>query len=589
MAYSGNKFLFDNINAHENDDLSGMDLLGERLQEMSESDNPDWQLKYQKTQENGKDGYNIQLPGGADFRIESGKITFSKFGMSKDELKEVYRYLNTLSISGLSFDPAEPEDFKQTAIEARNELRDENGAYESGIFRGISMPSENGAGESERIPEAANNNAPQQPVNAEMSDEERIAAVRNIARTLEDKVSAKFPKKKPEKQHPNADDILAYMNNHVELMQKDKSKNYKIKSCGNGWEMTWYKDEDQKKEGPTADKKGKVNPNFDFALRGEIVQKDGKPYLNLTLMTPKYGDVADWMMEEALDAAKTCKCTHIRFNASFQHKSKFLAACGKKMIIPTGVKLKEKDINIMLKGAKENIDDPEKKAIFYKMLAEQIEEQMISDGITNEAHPFVKIVKDLKDSANSESESIKAQVKYKKFNQFFENNIMGKIYPDESDTPVPSVNMSGIETDAVKQLATGRAYVEFLAMYRDDNTFANASDEAKKAKYLELYNKNIYKYDKKLEETLDGLDDRKPGDRKQKKDLIKDEYDIINSDMRALTTSLKHDYGVDVESPDLIRRSYEKDQNKKRMAKGMKLSGGASNVPLPRKENQRYS
>lgn len=583
MAYSGNTFLFDNIIANENDGLSGMDLLGERLQEMSESDNPDWQLKYQKTKEGGKEGYNIQLPGGADFRIENGKITFSKFGMSKDELKEVYSYLNTLSISGLSFDPEEPEDFKQTAIEARDELRSENGAYENGSFLGASMAQENGGNESERIPEAANSNI--QPATEEMTDEERIAAIRRTAKTLEDKAVARFPRKKPEKPHPNADDILGYMNTHVRLMQKEKSKNYKISSCGNGWDMTWYKDADQKKEGPTADKKGKVNPNFEFALRGEIVSKNGKPHLQLTMMTPKYGDMADWMMEEAIDAAKSCKCTHIRFNASYQHKSKFFTACGKKLMIPTGVKLKEKDVNTMLKAAKENNDDPEKRATFYRFLAEQLEEQMIAEGITNEAHPFVKMVKELRDSAKNEGEATKAQVKYKKFNQFFENNIMGKIYPDGSDTPVPSVNTVGIETDAVKQLATGRAYVEFLAMYRDDNTFANASDEAKRAKYLELYNKNIYKYDKKLEETLDGLDDKRPADRKQKKDLIKDEYDVINSDIRALTTSLKHDYGVDIESPDLIRRSYEKDQNKQRAAKGRQSSGGALNIPARGRES----
>ena len=148
-------------------------------------------------------------------------------------------------------------------------------------------------------------------------------------------------------------------------MQKEKSKNYKISSCGNGWEMTWYKDADQKKEGPTADKKGKVNPNFEFALRGEIVSKNGKPHLQLTMMTPKYGDMADWMMEEAIDAAKSCKCTHIRFNASYQHKSKFFTACGKKLMIPTGVKLKEKDVNTMLKAAKENNDDPEKSCLLY--------------------------------------------------------------------------------------------------------------------------------------------------------------------------------------------------------------------------------
>ena len=57
---------------------------------------------------------------------------------------------------------------------------------------------------------------------------------------------------------------------------------------------------------------------------------------------------------------------------------------------------------------------------------------------------------------------------------------MGKIYPDDSNNPIPAVNTQGIETDAVKQLATGRAYVELLAMYRDNEEFAKASDEAKK-------------------------------------------------------------------------------------------------------------
>lgn len=583
MAYSGNKFLFDDIIADENDDLSGMELLGERLQEMSESDNPDRQLNYQKTKEDGKDGYNIQLPGGADFRIENGKITFSKFGMSKDELKAVYSYLNALSISGLNFDPAEPEDFKQTAKEARAALKDENHAFASGSFFGSSMADDNQI-EQEIATAAANSNVPQQET-GKMTNEERLAAARHAAKVLEDRVVAKRPQIKEEKPHPNSDDILKYMNTHVKNMQKDKSNNYRIRSYGNGWEMTWYKDSDQKKEGPTADKKGRVNPNFEFALRGEIVHQNGKPNLHLTLMTPKYGDMADWMMEEVLEAAKTCKCTHMRFNASYQHKSKFFVACGKKLMIPTGVNLKGKDINNMIKAAKENNDDPKKIANFYRLLAEQIEEQMRTQQIEDEAHPFVKIVKDLRDSANNEAATNMAQVKYKKFNQFFETNIMGKIYPDGSDEPVPSVNTVGIETDAVKQLATGRAYVEFLAMYRDDNTFANTSDEVKKAKYLELYNKNIYKYDNKLKDTLAGLDDGKPADRKQKKDLIKDEYDTINSDIRALTTSLKHDYGVEVESPDLIRRSYEKDQNPKRVAKGKRLTEGVLNIPTMGRES----
>ena len=587
MAYSGNKFLFDDIIADENDDLSGMELLGERLQEMSESDNPDRQLNYQKTKEDGKDGYNIQLPGGADFRIENGKITFSKFGMSKDELKEVYSYLNALSISGLSFDPAEPEDFKQTAKEAREELKDENHAFASGSFFGASMADDNQI-EQEIATAAANSNVPQQET-GEMTDEERLAAARHAAEVLKDRVVAKRPQIKEEKPHPNSDDILKYMNTHVKNMQKDKSNNYRIRSYGNGWEMTWYKDADQKKEGPTADKKGKVNPNFEFALRGEIVQQDGKPNLHLTLMTPKYGDMADWMMEEVLDAAKTCKCTHVRFNASYQHKSKFFVACGKKLMIPTGVNLKEKDINNMLKAAKENNDDPKKRANFYLLLAEQIEEQMRTQQIEDEAHPFVRIVKELKDSAKNEAASNRAQVKYKKFNQFFENNIMDKFFNDENDK-------QEAEPDAVKEIAGANAYARFLKEYKKSDRLDNLPDEDKLKIFKEYYNEEIYLVDKSLEASLGKLYEKEnpsPEDVERREKLLANQYKQARNKVNNIAKNIKQDVGVDVDTISLQESEYlpwVKDENgnrvnpnRKRMAKGRAIHDrNMANSPMNR-------
>lgn len=589
MAYTGNKFLFENIIADENDDLSGMELLGERLQEMSESDNPDWQLKYQKTKEDGKDGYNIQLPGGADFRIENGKITFSKFGMSKDELKEVYSYLNTLSISGLSFDPEEPEDFKQTAKEAREELRDENGGYESKSFFSASMSAENSDDEIETPLEAANSNIPQRPEGREMTDEERLAAARQAAETIKDKVFAKRPQIKKEKPHPNSDDILKYMHAHVENMQKDKANNYRIRSYGNGWEMTWYKDSDQKKEGPTADNKGRVNPNFEFALRGEILQQDGERKLHLTFMTPKYGDMADWMMEEVLEAAKTCKCTHMRFNASFQHKSKFFTACGKKMVVPTGVNLKEKDINNILKAAKENNDDPKKRANYYLLLAEQIEKQMEKQEITDEAHPFFRIVKDLKDSAKNEAASNRAQVKYKKFNQFFENNIMDKYFNDENDN-------QDAEPDAVKEIAGANAYVRFLKEYKKNDRLENLPDEEKLKLFKQYYNEEIYLVDKSLSASLGELykdENPSPEVAERREKLLANQYKQARNKVNNIAKNIKQDAGVDVDTISLQESEYlpwVKDENgnkvnpnRKRIAKGRAIHDrNMANSPMNR-------
>lgn len=573
------------IEEDENDTRHGLELLRQNVREQSLYLDDDIRPVNMQAEKRGtRRGLNFQLPGNIDFRVEDNRIIFSEFGMSKEELQTVYKFLVTMGFTGLSVPESEDEPFKQLVKDAYEDMAEVDGMFASNAFTGNSAF--DGQDDEENIPQptAANNNAPSVPANNNgMSEEERIRHTREMAESLKTVIRPKPLPETPKKIHPSAEDISNYIDSFVTNTQKYKSNNYRKRSRANGWEVMVYKDADQKKEGPTADKKGKINPNFEFGLRGEIVKKYGKPHLQMTFLTPKYGDMADWMFDEVMNMADECKITHIKFGAGMQHKSKFFTACGKKLIIPTGINLKVKDIQGIYNAAQTNNDDPKKRAQFYIRFAEQLEEQMRKQGISDEAHPFVEWTKKLRDEARNEAEANKAKVKYKKFNQFFENNIMGKIYPDDSDNPVPTVNTQGIETDAVKQLATGRAYVELLAIYRDNEEFANASDEVKKEKYLELYNKNVYLYDEKLEKAVGNIPDNTATERKNKKDLIKDEYDIVNSDIKALTSSLKNDLGVDVESPDLIRRSYDKHEdengnvinpNEKRIAKGRRTMNG---------------
>lgn len=572
MAYQGNKFLFDSIIADENDNLAGMELLEERLQELSESSDPDRHLEFQKVNENGKNTFNVQLPCGADFHIENGKITFSKFGLSKEELKQIYSYLNTLSISGLHFDADEPEDFKETAREAQQELIGENGAYESGAFWADSFTNDNGQ------PTPANSNNP--PVNAGMpsaqadglSDEERIRLTRTIAGNLKQKVHSKPLPETPKKVHPCIGDINKYMEDHVKNTQKYKSNNYRKRSTANGWELMFYKDADQKKEGPTADKKGKVNPNFDFGLRGEIVKVGGQPRLKMTFMTPKYGDMADWMFDEVMNMADECKCTHIKFAAGFQHKSKFFAACGKKLIIPSGINLKVKDINAIYKAAQDNNDDPKKRTQFYIRFAEQLEEQMRKQGISDEAHPFVEWTKKLRDEARLEPEINKSKVKFKKFNQFFENNLMDRFFEDENDKQTA-------EPDAVKEIAGANAYVRFLTEFKKDDKLVGLTDEDKLKVFKEFYNEEVYLADKKIKEIMGDLYDKTDSasiERREK--LLSNQFKVAGNKVRNLAKNIKQDLGVEVDTISLQESEYlpwvldengnKINPNKKRIAKG---------------------
>lgn len=538
-------------------------------------------VSYKRDKQGTRRGINIELPGNIDFRVEDGRIIFSEFGMTKEELQTVYKFLSKMGFTGLSVPANEDEPFKELVKEAYKDMANADGYYESSPWIGDAFEIETQAQASSQQTNSNSALASE----GDMSDEDRIRYARNMAERSKETVHSKALPTAPKKVHPSVDDINSYIETFIEKTHKYKSRNYRKRSRANGWEVIIYKDEDQKKDGPSVDKKGHYNPNFEFGLRGEIVQKDGKPQLKITFLTPKYGDMADWMFDEVMNMADTCKVTHLKFDAGLQHKSKFFVACGKKMIIPTGIKLKVKDLDEIYKAAKKNNDDPEKKANFYLFLAEQLEDNMRDEHITNEAHPFVEWSKRLRDDAKNEAEASKAVVKYKKFNQFFESNIMGKIYPDNEDKPISAINNKGIQPDAVNQLAMGRAYVEFLVMYRDDDNFANSSDEVKKQKYLDLYNKNIYKFDKELNRMIGSDDDENEtlATRKDKKDLIDREYKNVNSEIKSLSTSLKNDLGVDIETPDLINRSYKRYKgvdsngnkilvNKNRIQKGRMLA-----------------
>ena len=538
MLYRGNKFLFTNviadkpISSDEPEQVLNpqeqMELLGERLQEYSEGWNPEYKLTYEKTQEDGKDGYNIHLPYGVDFRIEHGNITFSKFGLSKDELKSVYAYLAQLGISGLSFDPQERDAaFEQAAKEAQQELRNADGIYETSFTSGYEQQPQ--------TPQPANNNQIETSLynTTGMTEEEALDARRNMAKLLKKNIHAAPIKeeKKVEEVHPSIEDISRYMDTHIRVMQRDKSNTSRKVALGNGYKLMWYKDSDQKNEGPQADKKGKVTPNFDAGLKAEIVSKDGKPYLNLNILTPKYGDAPDWVLDEAMALAAECKVTHLRFSASAAFKGKFIAACGKKMIVPVGIKLKEKEFNVIMKAVKENNDDPKKRAEYYQRLVEQMETDLINMKDRNPNHPYVKMIKTLQIQIAVES----SEEKFKRFNNFYEKNVLGKMYTDKSDVPVDLFEIKDKKDspNAAKDLASGMAYVDLLSEYLKNPAMKDMSDEELQKKYLDFYNKNLYLTHKNLKEKLDGVTASK-----EVKEVLNREYQMVQKNISSIKSKV---------------------------------------------------
>lgn len=593
MAYNGNKFLFQQIKPdssvlpEENPQsltvAEQMELLGERLQEYSEGWNPDYKLTYEKTQENGKEGYNIHLPYGVDFRIEHGNITFSKFGLSKDELKNVYAYLSQLGISGLSFDPNERDAaFEQAAKEAEKELKNEDGGYETRFAQAHEQP--------HPYPTAANaNEAPvTMPDTTGLSDEEALKARRDMAKQIRKNIyTTNKEDNKKEEIHPSKEDIEKYIAGHVKATQKDKSNNYRKVNIGNGYKLMWYKDADQKREGPKVDKSGKVTPNFDAGLKATIDTIDGKPHLNVSILTPKYGDAPDWAMDESVAVAAACKCTHMRFNAAAAFRGKFLNSCIKKMIVPTGVKLKEKDFNALIKLVKENNDDPAKRAEFYERWAEQLEDDLIemwqNDKSAN--NPYIKMIKTLKIQIAVEN----SEEKYKRFNNFFEKNVQGKIYPDKSDVPMDLYELKdkGQGTNAAMEMASGMAYVDLLAQYIKDPNMKEMSDEQLQKMYLESYNKNLYLTHKNLRKKLDGVTSSK-----DVKEVLNREYQKIQKSIFSIKSKVGYEGFSNLTLPQMDKLTYynveEAERNmRNRLKEGREIALKEHNaMPLPQRDGR---
>lgn len=585
MAYNGNKFLFTHVvpdspvlpeeTPKPLTEEEQMQLLEERLQENADGYNPDYKLTYEKTQENGKNGYNIHLPYGIDFRIEHGNITFSKFGLSKDELKTIYGYLNQLGISGLHFDPNERDQaFAQNVKEAMEELRNEDGLYEHSYADGDSHEP--------TLPQPANTNIPQEHIDTTgMTDEEALKARRDMLKQIKKNIHPVIKKEENvEEVHPSIQDIENYITAHVKATQKDKSDTYKKIAIGNGYKLMWYKDSDQKREGPKADKSGKVAPNFDAGLRATIDTVNGKPHLNISILTPKFGDAADWVFDEAMGLATTCKVTHLRFKATAAFKGKFLNACGKKMIVPTGIKLKEKEFNAMMKLVKENNDDPMKRAEYYERFAEQLEEDLIKDWQKdkNPNHPYLRMIKNLKIQIAVE----KSEEKFKNFNRFYETNIMAKVYTDNSDEPYNTFKVQKKEdkSNVAKELATGKAYVELLTQYMEDPSMELMSHKDLQKKYIELYNKNLYLTHKELRSEL-----RDIRAKKDMKEIISSKYDEVQSMIQAIQAQVDTEGFDKLEVPRLRKipyyDAYSQERNmKNRLTKGRAIYERENSRPL---------
>lgn len=553
MAYNGNKFLFTHIKPDSSvlpeetpETLTAeeqMQVLEDRLQEYSEGWNPDYKLTYEKTKENGKTGYNIHLPYGVDFRIEHGHITFSKFGLSKDELKNVYNYLYQLGVSGLSFDEqAKDLSFEQTAKAAEQELKNEDGLYETGFVQGASQ--------TPHIPQAANSNIATDTTG--LSEEEALKARRQMAKQLRKNVYTSNPEQAAAvEEHPSVNDIDKYITAHVRATHKDQSNNYKKVHLGNGYKLMWYKDSDQKREGPKADKSGKVTPNFDAGLKAIIENVDGKPHLRISVLTPKYGDAPDWVFDEAVGLAATAKTTHLRFEAAAAFKGKFLNSCAKRMIVPTGVKLKEKEFAAMMKLVKENNDDPIKRAEFYAAFAEQLENDLINDWQKdkNPNHPYIKMIKNLKIQIAVEN----SEEKYKRFNNFFEKNIQGKIYLDTSDIPLDLYEVKDPKQgpNAVKEMATGLAYVELLAEYIKNPEMKGMSDEQLRKIYLESYNKNLYVTHKNLRKKLESVSSSK-----DVKEVLNREYQKVQKNISSIRSKVAFEGFDKLSVPQMDKYTY---------------------------------
>lgn len=565
------------------DDKSGIFLLKESIDDANEALEDNTQrVAYRPSVKEGKPGLDIHLPSGVDFRVDNKHITVSDFGLTSAQIKDLRQFFYMHGIESFSLPNAEDCEFEEKLQQAENELGN--------------APLQIASGERQDLPPepSANDNEPS-PTEG-MSEEEIVAYKRGLTEAAKVATSLQKSDKslnydgKKKLVYPSQEGILQAFHNHVNNTQKDMSDNYKINSISNGYELVFYTDSEQKNDGAEADKKGHIKPNYQFALRGEIFHdKSGDPKLSITFMTPKYGKMDDWMFDEVMNLADDNKLTHLKFSAGLQHKAAFFGACAKKMIIPTGVKLKKKDVEDMINIAKKNNDKTEDRKNYYLRLAAQLEENMQKENTyADEGHPFHEIIKNLRDDARNEGTIAASKLKYKKFNQFYENNIMGKALPDSKDDKKP-------QYDAVKVLAGGKAYVDFLTQYRDNETFEKLPDEAKKAFYEERYNVYVYQYEQDVMKAVEGIEDSPKGRKLRRETIEKELYQPVKDEISDLVTNLEYDLGVKVDRPTLISRDYMGDKvnmpnpNETRIKLGKNIldererarNGSQNNTPPP--------
>ena len=70
----------------------------------------------------GRDGINVSLPSGVDFRIEQGRIVVNDFGMDKKKLKELLSFCYFYNIENISVPPFEDDEFKELFADADKEV-----------------------------------------------------------------------------------------------------------------------------------------------------------------------------------------------------------------------------------------------------------------------------------------------------------------------------------------------------------------------------------------------------------------------------------------------------------------------------------
>ncbi len=534
MDYNGNQLLFSSMTSGEQEQAVDMAELGRRAEKFCAG-----RYGFEAQTKDNLLGYNIHLPSGVDFRLENGVVKFSHFGMTKDEVKQVYNTLYQLGLSGISFVADEQDnDFKKNVVSAHKELLAEEEMVDAYSVRGTR--------------ENADNNMPQidfSKINTGSYLSNKKNYVNNLLNKIQTQKAAASTQAK--EVHPSMEDISKYMDDHISSNQKYKTRNYSKTSLSNGYKMIWYKDEDQKKEGPKADKNGKVNPNFEFGLKGEIEYKDNKPTLKVTLLTPKYGDASDGMIDEVLGMAAACKVTHLRFNGPVGMKGKFLNSCAKRMIVPTGVSLGPKDFANMMKMTKDNVFDYDKRIAYYKRLRDHLKEELIIKGNKDATHPYYKMIDDLNtqialDEIEKENDSdntlklkaLKAEKKYKNFNLFAKGYINGKVYTDNNDTPLSTFEVQKTEdkTNVAKELATGMAYVDLLSLYASNPKYTNMSQQDLHKEYIKLYNKNLYEIHAELRSDFKKLGPTASS--KDKKEIISSKYEEVQSSIQSIQGSI---------------------------------------------------